>query len=160
MSYVNEVNERLKYELGANVNLLTKANSRLTQSSELCSDILKKDNYSDADYYILDSLTSRFARVADIYTQKTMRLIFELLNEYPKTFIDKTNFAEKIEMIDSADELNEIRMLRNDIAHEYEEADLQILIKRVIAKTPVMNKIVNSTLKYVFDQFEIKATIY
>ena len=158
MSYVSEVNERLKYELGANVNLLNKSNQRLMQSYELCSIILKKEKYEENDYYIFDSLTSRFARVSDIYSQKSLRLIFELLKEYPKTFIDKANLAEKIELIDSAEELNEIRLLRNDIAHEYEELDLQKLINRVMNQTPVMDKIIKSTVAYIEKQFEIKTT--
>ncbi|MBL0048370.1 MAG: hypothetical protein IPP32_09790 [Bacteroidetes bacterium] len=158
MSYVSDVNERLKYELSANINLLTKANSRLVQSFELCSEIIKKENFTEEDYLILDSLTSRFARLSDIYTQKTLRLIFELLNEYPNTFIDKANFAEKLQLIESAERLSEIRMLRNDIAHEYEESDLQLLFVRVLKLVPSMTSIINSTLAYIHRKFEIKTT--
>ena len=49
---------------------------------------------------------------------------FALLRESQNTFIDMVNKAEQIELINSADDLINIRDLRNEIAHEYIEEEL------------------------------------
>lgn len=66
-----------------------------------------------------DSLTSKFARISDIFTQKVLKSILLLLREDAATFVDRMNLCEKLLLIPSAETLIAIRDLRNLIAHEY-----------------------------------------
>jgi len=66
-----------------------------------------------------DALTSKFARVSDIFTQKVLKSFLILLREDAPTFLDRMNLCEKLGIIPSANDLIEIRDLRNLIAHEY-----------------------------------------
>jgi hypothetical protein len=67
----------------------------------------------------LDALTSKFARVSDIFTQKVLKSLVLLTREDAPTFVDRMNLCEKLGVISSAADLIEIRDLRNQIAHEY-----------------------------------------
>ena len=65
-----------------------------------------------------DALTSKFARVSDIFTQKVLKSFLILLREDAPTFLDRMNLCEKLGIIPSANDLIAIRDLRNLIAHE------------------------------------------
>lgn len=72
-----------------------------------------------------ESFTSRFARVVDLYLTKYLRA--KVLSDDPGfdgSLRDFLNYAEKINLISSADHWMELRGFRNLIAHEYEEAEL------------------------------------
>ena len=79
-----------------------------------------------------DSLTSKFGRTSDLYTQKVLRTIWMLLHEPFVPFIDLLNKAEKMSLIQSADQLIEIRDLRNQITHEYIPEAITDLVPDVI----------------------------
>jgi hypothetical protein len=66
----------------------------------------------------LESLTSRFARVADLLTQRVFRLFDEIELTGPSTVLDRIYRAEKRGWLD-ASQMIDIRELRNMIAHEY-----------------------------------------
>ncbi len=66
-----------------------------------------------------DALTSKFSRVADIFTQKVLKSLVLQTREDAPTFVDRMNLCEKLGVIPSASDLVEIRDLRNQIAHEY-----------------------------------------
>ncbi|MEI7813090.1 MAG: hypothetical protein WCJ01_11815 [Ignavibacteria bacterium] len=106
---------QLKKELG---DLLT-ATESLNRSFLKCQSISIKEVFSFEEQESFDSLSSKFARTSDIYTQKILKTIFLLLHENPRSFIDKANLAEKLEIIPSADDIILIRDLRNEIVHEY-----------------------------------------
>jgi hypothetical protein len=99
--------------------LLKKSLLHFQGSIEKCSLIQKKNNYSFEELESFDSLTSRFARSADIYSQKVMRTIFAIMREDVRFFADRMYKAEKEGIIASADKLIEIKDLRNDIVHQY-----------------------------------------
>ena len=65
-----------------------------------------------------DALTSKFARVSDIFTQKVLKSFLILLREDAPTFLDRMNLCEKLGIIPSANDLIAIRDLSNLIAHE------------------------------------------
>jgi hypothetical protein len=66
----------------------------------------------------LESLTSRFARLADLLTQRIFRLIDDIELVGSSTLLDRIYRAEKRGWLDAA-QMIEIRELRNLIAHEY-----------------------------------------
>ena len=86
----------------------------------------------------LESLASRFARLADLLTQRVMRLADELELESPGTLLDRVRRAEKRGWVQQDGQLVRVRELRNLIAHEYEDEDLAALYREVIALAPVL----------------------
>ena len=95
-----------------------------------------------------EALTSRFARTSDILTQKVFKSIFILLQEDVKTIIDTANFLEKLEIVDNADDLLNIREIRNQIAHEYVEPDIKSLYMDVLHYIPQLKEIAINVKAY------------
>ena len=79
-----------------------------------------------------------FARLADLLTQRVMRLADELELESPGTLLDRVRRAEKRGWVQQDGQLVRVRELRNLIAHEYEDEDLAALYREVIALAPVL----------------------
>jgi hypothetical protein len=96
-----------------------------------CKDIGLKANYSFGEAEAFDSLTSKFARISDIFTQKILRSIFLLLHEGTPSLIDLANSAEKLNIIKDADTLLLIRDIRNQISHEYDEENLNLIYNQI-----------------------------
>jgi hypothetical protein len=94
----------------------------------------------------LDALTSKFARVSDIFTQKVLKSLVLLTREDAPTFLDRMNLCEKLGVISSSEDLIEIRDLRNQIAHEYLSENLTevygdclVLSEKLLAEIQVAN---------------------
>jgi hypothetical protein len=101
-----------------------------------CQAVGQKENYSFEELESFDSLTSKFNRTSDIFTQKVLRTVWMLLHEPFVPFIDLVNKGEKMFILHSADILIEIRDLRNQIAHEYIPEAIRDLVPEVIELTP------------------------
>jgi hypothetical protein len=104
----------------------------LQLSISKCRTIGQKEDYSFEELESFDSLTSKFNRTSDLFTQKVIRTIWMLLHEPFAPFIDMMNKGEKMELILSADVLIEVRDLRNQIAHEYIPEAIRDLVPEVI----------------------------
>ena len=96
-----------------------------------CKDIGLKANYSFDEAEAFDSLTSKFARISDLFTQKILRSIFLLLHEGTESLIDLANRADKLNIINDADTLLLIRDIRNQISHEYDDENLNIIYNQI-----------------------------
>lgn len=107
----------------------------LLLSMEKCSAIGIKPEYTFEDQESFDSLTSKFNRTSDLFTQKIIRTTWMLLHEPFAPFIDLLNTGEKIRMIRSADQMIGIRDMRNQIAHEYIPEAIRDLVPEVIELT-------------------------
>src|SRR3990167_11049352 len=75
--------------------------------------------FSPENLESIEALSARFARTADILTQKVVRSLLLYLREEAGSFIDTTNRMEKMGLTDSAQTMLEIRDLRNEIVHDY-----------------------------------------
>jgi uncharacterized protein YutE (UPF0331/DUF86 family) len=95
----------------------------------------------------MDALSSKFARVSDIYTQKVLKTLLFLLREDAPTFIDRVNLCEKLGIIPSAEELISIRDLRNTIAHEYLSEKLLEIYQETIRLSDCLLKSILETEK-------------
>jgi len=133
--------ELLKKMLEENLIKLQKAINLLDKSYQSIIKINIKEEYSDDELEKFESLTSRFARATDILTQKVLKSYFRLIQEDFDSFIDLANLSEKFKIVEDADTLLIIRDLRNRIAHEYEEEELNSIFKEVINFTPVIIEI-------------------
>ncbi len=99
-------------------------------------------------------LTSRFARLSDLYTQKLLGLLFRILQEPDLNFIDKCRFLEKLGLIENSKVLYDIRSLRNQISHEYALEDLEEIQTLTLAKAPVLILIARHTLQYMIQMLK------
>lgn len=100
-----------------------------------CKTIGIKENCTFEELESFDSLTSKFNRTSDIFTQKVLRSVWMLLHESFVPFIDMMNKGEKMLIIQSADQMIEIRDLRNQITHEYIPEAIRDLVPEVIELT-------------------------
>lgn len=106
--------ELLREELSG----LQLAAAHLQYSTERCRDLIGQEGLSPEQLERLESLTSRFARLADLLIQRIFRLIDEIELTGGGSLLDRIYRAETRGWADAA-ELITIRELRNLIAHEY-----------------------------------------
>jgi uncharacterized protein with HEPN domain len=85
-------------------------------------------NISDDDFVYVELLISRLGKLQDTLGEKVFTLILTLLGETVtnKSFIDKLNKLEKLEILPSAQWWQELRQLRNILTHEYPDNPLFI----------------------------------
>ena len=146
---MTHIDQDLLLELQRDLGDLVSAAESLALSYEKCKNIGVKDHYNFEEEESFDSLSSKFARTSDIFTQKVLKTIFLLLRENPKSFIDKANLAEKLEIIPSADRLILMRDLRNEIVHEYISSELLRIYKEVLGQYSSLIDAIETTKKNV-----------
>jgi uncharacterized protein with HEPN domain len=135
-------------QLDEHLVLLHKSVVALDYSYDKCSAIGEKEEFDLDQQESFEALTSRFARTSDILTQKVFKTLFILLQENIKTIIDAANLLEKLAVLESADDLLNVRELRNQIAHEYVESDVKGLFLDVLRYVPEIKKIINNVTGY------------
>ena len=128
--------------------VLADARDVLIYSFNKCSSIGIKDAYKPEELESFESFTGRFARLSDILIQKILRLVDELDLDSFGTVRDRINRAEKKELIGSSDVFIEIRMIRNDIAHEYLPEAIHDIFAKVLSLTPHLLNGVERTIAY------------
>ena len=106
------------------INLLTKllaeglttldfAVAQLKLSFRKCTPIAIKEEMDNEELEAFDSLSSRFARVYEMYVKQLLRTVLRIIGEYEDTFLDNANKATKLDLIEGTDLLEECRKLRN-----------------------------------------------
>jgi uncharacterized protein YutE (UPF0331/DUF86 family) len=140
-----ELNRLLSEEL----RILEKATDILNYSYKNCQAIGVKEKYSYEELDKFEALTSRFCRLIDFLIQQIFRLIEKIELEDPGSARDSINRAEKRGLIESADVFIKIRLLRNQIVHEYEEEELQGIFGSVLEYTPHLLDSANRVKQYV-----------
>ncbi|MDP2787642.1 MAG: hypothetical protein Q8O79_06160 [Pseudomonadota bacterium] len=96
----------------------------------------------------LESLASRFARVADMLIQRVMRLVDDLELISSGSLLDRIYRAEKRGWIAKSDVLVRIRELRNLIAHEYASDKMAEIYEAVFILSPELDKIATQAVGY------------
>lgn len=124
--------EKLLILLDAEWQLLESSIQTLLQSVEKCKAIGIKPDYTFEELESFDSLSSKFNRSSDLFTQKFIRTVWMLLHESFIPFIDLMNSTEKSGILCSANQMIAIRDMRNQIAHEYIPEAIVDLIPEVI----------------------------
>ena len=130
--------EQLYLILQKELKLLADATDVLEYSFNKCSRIGLKPAYQPEELESFESFTGRFARLSDILIQKVFRLVDEIDLDTQGTIRDRINRAEKKGLINSSDTFVEIRMVRNDIAHEYLPEAIQEIFVKVLELTPAL----------------------
>jgi len=138
------VTELLKELLEKEINDQRQARDSLLYSYDRCRWITTKPGFDNETMERFEALTARFARLSDIMIQKVFRTLDAIDLEDRGTVRDRINRAEKRGIIESADEFIEIRMVRNEIAHEYKSETILEIFERVLALAPSLMKAVES----------------
>jgi len=113
------------------------AAQHLAYSRQRCAGLVAQDNLPPEQLERLESLTSRFARLADLLIQRIFRLIDDIELVGSSSILDRLYRAEKRGWANAAD-LIKIRELRNLIAHEYAADQMADIYAAVAAMTPVL----------------------
>jgi len=116
---------------------LKQAAEHLDYSRQRCLDLVGLDDLPPEQLERLESLTSRFARLADLLIQRIFRLIDDIELVGRGTILDRLYRAEKRGWASAAD-LIQIRELRNLIAHEYATDQMKDIYIAVATLTPVL----------------------
>jgi len=128
---------------------LEKASDVLLYSVEKCRKISISEGLSYEELESYEALTSRFARLSDIIIQKVFRTIDSLDLDDAGTVRDRINRAEKKGLIKSADDFIAVRILRNEIAHEYKTETIYSIFLKVLELSEVLLESVDSICVYV-----------
>lgn len=113
------------------------AAGHLRYSMERCRNLFDQEKLPPEQLERLESLTSRFARLADLLIQRIFRLIDEIELTGSGTILDRIYRAEKRGWANAAD-LIKIRELRNLIAHEYATEKMLEIYAAVAAMSPAL----------------------
>lgn len=132
---------------------LVRAAVSLEKSAAKCAKLEPSPRQSFEEEESFDALTSKFARSADILTQKVLKTLVLLLREDAPTFIDRMNLCEKLGVIPSAKALVEVRDLRNMIAHEYAREDLMQVYADTLELAPALLSAIFSTRAFIGERF-------
>lgn len=140
--------DQMQLLLVKELEVLDGAREVLEYSFKKCRTIGIKDSYEPEELESFESFTGRFARLSDILIQKIFRLVDELDLDTQGTIRDRINRAEKKELIISSDVFIEIRVVRNDIAHEYLPEAIRDIFGKVLSLTPHLLEGVERTKMY------------
>lgn len=143
--------QQAKQALFVELKEVERARDVLQYSYEKCSHVPIGPNLDPEQLESLEALTSRFARLSDIIIQRIFRYLDTIDLEESGTARDRINRAEKRSIIPSADQFVQIRLLRNEISHEYKAETVYEIFERVVALTPVLLDSVNRIQQYAKD---------
>ncbi len=124
--------------LQSELKLMNNAVSVLKYSYKNCSRIKTKKKFTLKEQDAFEVLTSRFARLSDIIIQRVLKTIHSLDLDEISTVRDSINLAEKKNLIKSANEMIEMRELRNSIVHEYIPDVIRSIYIRTKKLTPAL----------------------
>jgi len=117
---------------------LKQARDSLKYSYDRCRPFVVEAGMDNETMERFEALTARFARLSDIMIQKVFRTLDALDLEDRGTVRDRIHRAEKRKIIESADAFVDIRMVRNEIAHEYQKQTVLEIFERVMFLTPTL----------------------
>lgn len=112
----------------------------------------KLSNLTDDEIAILDQLIYRFTKLQDAIGNKLFKCVLILLDEeiINKSQIDIFNRLEQLEIVNDYDKWKSLRDLRNELAYEYDEYDIETVEKLnlLFTKIPELESYLNDILNY------------
>jgi hypothetical protein len=123
------------------------AAGHLQYSMERCLNLIGQEGLPPEQLERLESLTSRFARLADLLIQRVFRLLDDIELTGGGSILDRIYRAEKRGWA-NASELINIRELRNLIAHEYATEKMLEIYGAVATMAPVLLAVVPKVIAY------------
>ena len=109
-------------ECESHVQKLNSACKKLEKVFPLVLDIF--GDLEENTVVLIDQLIYRFTKLQDAIGHRLFPVIFTVLesDSDPRPFIDILNYLEKIKIIESVEEWQMLRNLRNNLAHDYPES--------------------------------------
>ncbi len=107
-----------------------------------------REEISPEELERLESLASRFARLADMLIQRLMRLVDDIELTPSGSVLDRIYRAEKRGWVTHADVLVRIRELRNLISHEYAADKMAEIYEAVCILSPELDMISRQAADY------------
>ena len=89
----------------------------------------------------MEAFTSRFSRSVDLVTNKVLRSLDRVEMQHSGTLLDVVNRAEKRGFVESADQLREMKDVRNIIAHDYAGKRLPEIHAFCVQQKPIFDAI-------------------
>lgn len=97
-------------------------------------------NFSDGEQ--IDAFVSRFARLQDNLGAKLLPFYLNAVGERQATLLENLDKAERLGIIESADDWMTMRQLRNQMVHEYID-DAEILLSALRAGHEFVQQLLN-----------------
>ena len=135
-------------DLYSEIESIKKALVHLEKSYSSCSAIGIKGNYTDEELEKWEAFTARYSRLSDIATQKIVNSFLLIETGSTGSLLDKANFAEKKNWVNTAEEFRRLRLLRNYIAHEYEKQNTNEVFEMVYQNYSSLHLFVSNILGY------------
>ncbi len=135
--------------LSENANSLSKQLEWLKHSLKEAETVGFKDKYTLKEYDSYENLCSRYARTIDLLVRKVFRSIDEAEFEAQGTLIDVINRAHKRGLFENVEDIRRMKDLRNSIAHEYVDDELQSLFEEVVLLSHKLINMAECTLSYI-----------
>ena len=123
------------------------AAGHLQYSIERCRNLIGQEALPPEQLERLESLTSRFARLADLLIQRVFRLVDEIELTGGGSILDRIYRAEKRGWANAVELIN-VRELRNLIAHEYATEKMLEIYSAVAALAPALLEAVPKVVEY------------
>ncbi|MDX1919836.1 MAG: nucleotidyltransferase substrate binding protein [Candidatus Caenarcaniphilales bacterium] len=134
--------------LGEAINHLDESIVWLERSFGKCKVLKNKKHFTPDEFDLLEALTSRFGRTADLLINKVFRSLDAVEFEDKGSAIDIINRAHKRGLFEDIDQIRQIKDLRNEIVHEYKKANLEEIFAQVLEFTPLLLEIAQKTKVY------------
>ncbi len=104
---------------------------------------------SEAQLESAEAFTSRFARTVDLLVNKVLRGLDRVELKPPGTLLDVVNGAEQRGFVASAATLREMKMVRNEVAHDYAGTRLAAVFAYCRERKPALDEICGHVRDYV-----------
>jgi len=112
----------------SNLKYSLKKAERIDLSKELSAD----------EFELFDSFSSRFLRLYEVLVNTVIRTILIIVNESGDTYLDNLHTSEKLNLITSTKDIDEIRKLRNQVAHEYLDHEWKEIYEKLLKQAPLL----------------------
>ena len=141
---INRRMEKLITECDKHLQRMSYAYTKMTLFMPL--DISRYQQLSDDEVEHIDQFLYRFSKLQDAMGEKLFVLMLEFLHEEnpkSKPFIDTLNRLEQIGLIEDKNIWLELRKLRNNMAHQYEDEPKQAseALNAIYAVKPTLESI-------------------
>jgi hypothetical protein len=142
--------EQTIQECGTHLRYLTGSAEKLTPAFPLSCEAIESLN--DETVTLLDQFIYRFTKLQDSLGTRLFPLLVSVVtgNDEVRPFADTLNQLEKIGILQSVEAWQELRTLRNNLAHEYPNSTEQraITLNVLFVKWTDLSLMFNSAKKY------------
>ena len=126
-------------------------------SSFMPLDAKRYENLGDREVQVIDQFLFRFSKLQDAMGEKLFKTLLLALDEKVENrpFIDILNRMEKIELLKSVQEWRDLRDIRNELAHNYDDdpQESSMVINKIYEKGDILLEIFDRIEEYYKDKF-------